>query len=185
MFALIERLSSNLNLVYALTEMHAKWEHIMKKFCTFIFAIALSFTYLQAGSSQHQDEHEVMIVDFINVKDLSSEMLMDIMTGKLPNLAIEFSEGNLFPLELFLDGDLISLVKSEDVNLSVRFNRTVLLRNNKGKLLFSTDLKCWRPFRGFTTGTLQAGINVDHEETGPVISFGVELNEREHSSSVN
>lgn len=152
----------------------------MKKICTIVFAIALSITQIQAVSAHQQEEHDVMIIDFINVRDLSSDILMDIMTGKLPNLAIEFSEGDLFPLDLLLDGDLVSLVKSEGADLGVRFNRTVLLRNKKGKLLFSTDLQCWRPFRGFTTGKIQAGLNVNDEEAGPVISFGVELNEKEH-----
>lgn len=152
----------------------------MRKIHTLIFAVAVSFSQLQGVSAHPHDEHEVAIIDFINVRDLSSDILVDIMTGKLPNLAIEFSEGDQFPLELFLDGDLVSLVKPESSDLSIRFNRSVMLRNKKGKLLFSTDLHNWRPFRGFATGSLQAGLNVNDEEAGPVISFGVELNEKEH-----
>lgn len=153
----------------------------MKKLYTTIFAIAFSFIQFQplSANETEQVDPDFEMVDFVNIRNVSPEMLQDIMSGKLPNLAIEFSEGDVFPFELFLDGDLVSMLQPEGVSQQVQFNRTVLVRNKNGKLRFSTDLNHWRPFRGFVTGQIHAGINVEDQEVGPVISFGVEVNEKE------
>ena len=152
----------------------------MKLLYTTIFAIAFSCVQFQSVAADEAEQPEVEMVDFVNIRNLSQEMFLEIMMGNLPNLAIEFSEGDILPIDLFLDGDLVSLLQPEGVSNQLQFNRTVLMRKKNGHLIFSTDLHCWRPFMGFATGEIRAGINVEDEEVGPVISFGVEVNEKNH-----
>lgn len=156
------------------------WRVKMKLLRTTIFVIACSLNQFQPLAAEDIDQPDVEMVDFVNVRNVTKETFQEIMMGNLPNLAIEFSEGDVFPFDLFLDGDLVSLLKPEGAINHVQFNRTVLMRNKNGKLFFSTDLHCWRPFRAFVTGKIQAGINLDDEEVGPVISFGAEVNEKVH-----
>lgn len=146
----------------------------MRRFCLLISTVVIPFIQFQPLTA---NDHDVELIDFVNVRQLPKEMFQQIMMGKVSNIAIEFSEGDFFPLDLFLDGDLVTLLKPEGVNHQVQFNRTVLMRIKDGQLLFSTDLHSWRPFRGFVTGKIQAGVNLD-DEIGPVISFGVEVNEK-------
>ncbi len=150
----------------------------MKTFYSAILAAVLSFSQFQTVSADTVEQRDVMIIDFINVKDLTSEMLMQIMTGQCANLAIEFSAGDQFPLNLFFDGDIASLIQTEESGLSLQLNRTIFLRAGSEGLLFSSDLNCWRSFREFITGQLQLGI-YPQEEGDPVISISAMVNEKE------
>jgi hypothetical protein len=117
------------------------------------------------------------IVDFVNVYDLSEDMLQQLLSGNLSNIAVEFPEHAQLPLNLFLDGDLISLVNPEGIPAYIKFNRSIYVRNLNGTFLFSTDLQQWRCYRDFFGRVVHAGFQVD-PFVGPVISLGAELNEK-------
>lgn len=151
----------------------------MKVLSSALVAAVLSFSQLQTLSADTVEQPDVTIVDYINVNDLTTGMLMQIMTGQCPNLAIEFSEGDQFPLNLSFDGDIASLVQPEEGQLYLRLNRTIFLRAGAEGLLFSSDLNHWKSVREFVTGQLQFGI-YPLSNKAPIISIGAIVNEREN-----
>ncbi len=156
----------------------------MKKYVTHpLIAVATLFSTTSGSAFEyefpvnHGKPPEIEIVDFVTVRDLSKEMLQDIMGGGLQNIAIEFPKDEQLPLELFIGGDLISLVKTEDAPTFIKFNKSIFIRNYYGSLLLSVDLKHWSPFERFVTGTLKVLLSIE-EEKGPVITLGADLYER-------
>ncbi len=124
---------------------------------------------------------EIELLDFIDVQHLSEEALFEFMEGRLPSIAIEFPEKLQLPLEVFIDGDVVSLLGSGDTPGRIQFNRTIYLRNIQGSLYLSTDLKNWKPFESFVRGRLQVGLKID-EEKGPQLTLGAELYERQREN---
>lgn len=146
------------------------------------FAIALSMAainsvYANDGTCP-APQADIKLLDFINVECLSQETLCDILEGRLPSLAIEFPEKVQLPLEMFIEGDLISLTGANEMPAKIQFNRPVYLRNVQGRLYLSSDLNSWKSFESFVKGRLQIGLKIN-EESGPQITFGAELYERE------
>jgi hypothetical protein len=155
----------------------------MKKCLKYLFFTVALFTTSYGGAiskdipASYEKAFEIEILDFINVHDLTEDTLSDFIMGKMASIAIEFPENIQLPLELFLEGDLISLVKTEDSSPYIKFNKSIYLRNYNGNLYLSTNLKQWKPFEVFVTGKLQVGLSIKEVE-GPVITLGAELHER-------
>lgn len=156
----------------------------MKKYViNLVLAVVSLFTAMPGNSLESQflmkngDTEEIVMVDFVQVYDMTDEMFQEFMLGNLQNIVIEFPKDAQLPLEVFLEGELVTLVKKGDSPLFITFNKSIYLRHHKGKLKLSTDFHNWRPLEGFLTGNVQVGINME-EIKGPVLSLGAELFER-------
>ena len=148
-------------------------------FAMAVLAAGVSANHLSALPMEDRvQEVEMEIVDFVNVYDLSEEMLQQLLAGNLCNVAVEFPAHAQLPLNLFFDGDLISLVKTDEALTFIKFNQSIYVRNLNGTFLFSTDLQQWRPYRAFVGGKVHIGFQVD-AAAGPVVSLGAELNEKQ------
>jgi len=156
----------------------------MKKYVTHPLIAVATLLSTTSGNAfefefplNHGKPPEIEIVDFVRVGDLTEDMLQKIMNGDMQNIAIEFPKDEQLPLELFIGGDLISLVQSDDMPTFIKFNKSIYIRNHHGKLFLSADLHHWSPFERFVTGTLKVLLSIE-ESQGPVITLGADLYER-------
>lgn len=111
----------------------------------------------------------------VNVGDLSEGDFNEIMLGNTPDTAIEFSAGTSMPIGFFLKGDLVNLVEEGNCG-AVEICQAFYIRNVGQELFFSTDLKEWKPFQEFVSGTLSMTLNLENGR--PSIRIGAEANQR-------
>lgn len=112
----------------------------------------------------------------INILDISSDELSEIMEENNPNLAIEFSEHTNLPFNFYLKGDLINLIsKQEDVG-QLEIKQTFYLRCVDRELILSSDLSEWKSFLEFVTGNASFAISI--RDKRPSIELGSEANRR-------
>lgn len=114
-------------------------------------------------------------LEVINVCDLNTQDLNEIMLGNHPEIAMEFSAQTTLPISFFLKGDLVQL-KHEGSFGAVEIMQTFYARCVQQELVISTNLIDWKPFLEFITG--QASVSLSIQEGKPSIIVGAEANKR-------
>ena len=123
----------------------------------------------------HQEE-TILLIDFVDVRDAKTEELLNIMEGKVENLAIHFPKGVSLPLKPRIKGDFFEL-RNQDAELLLEIKKDFYVRSSQGSLMFSSDLRDWKELEMFVTGTLFAGLMKN--EADPVTALlEAEINER-------
>lgn len=112
----------------------------------------------------------------MNVCNLTDNDLNEIMLGKHPDIAVEFSAQTTLPTSFFLKGDLVNFVENEGGYGSVEIMQTFYARCVGQELILSTKLTDWKPFLEFITGNVSASLSV--HDGKPFIVIGAEANQR-------
>lgn len=112
----------------------------------------------------------------VNVCRLKDHDLNEIMQGHCPEMALEFSAQTTLPINFFIKGDLINLVKNEESLGQIEIKQTFYARCVGDELILSTDLIDWKPFLEFITGTSSVALCI--QDGQPSITFGAEANRR-------
>lgn len=109
----------------------------------------------------------------VKVSDLTSDLIADFQEGKLPDVAVECTEGLEAPFQFLLQGSYLAL-KGEGGSQKVTTLRTFYVRSIKeGSVLFSTDLKEWKGRTDFFDTAF--GIDVEVINDTPSLNFILEL----------
>lgn len=153
----------------------------MKKIVvTLASTLAIAGTIMVNGDlfgASSSKEYRVVPLNVVNVDDLTETTLNEIMTGEHPELTIEFSEGSKFPISFFLQGSLLTLEDNVNPVQMVKVEQTFYARFKRGKLLLSTDLTDWKPFKKFVTGVV--GVSLSLQDGEPSLEIGIEANTRD------
>jgi hypothetical protein len=112
----------------------------------------------------------------VNVYHLTDTDLNEMMQGKHPGMAVEFSAQSTLPISFFLKGDLVNLIESEGDFGAVEVKQTFYARYVDGDLILSTNLADWKPFFEFITGNASIALMI--QDGKPSIIFGSETNRR-------
>lgn len=144
---------------------------------------ALTACTLAMGSAYADEETEeilpaekMLLIDFVDVRDAKAEELLNIIEGRVENLAIHFPQGSSLPLRANLNGDFFEL-STGDNELSLLIKKDFYVRVDRGNFLLSSDLSDWTPMENFFTGMIYAGLIKD--ETTPAFALlEAEINER-------
>lgn len=128
-----------------------------------------NFVFSTDNSNESFDDFQI-----INVSNLTEKNLANLMNDQTPNLVIEFNEGTVLPLSLVFDGNLFELIPTKQSLLKVK--ETIYVCFIQGDMFFSSDLKNWKSFADFFTGSVSFGIAV--EDGQPEIKFITDLNFR-------
>ena len=112
-----------------------------------------------------------------NIEELDQETLSDFMNGNQPDLILEFDEGAEYPLHIFLDGDIVSIIGNEkEIKNSVRVNQKMFLARSSDMFYFSTDFENWKNFNEFFMGNASIGFAITDEANFAYV--GAQLNKR-------
>ena len=117
-------------------------------------------------------------VKVVTVCALSGEEFKQVVEGKFPDLAIEFSKDTVLPLNFYLKGDLLTFTGEQSSIGEVKVGQTFYARFEEGNLLLSLDLVDWKPFLEFITGEITVGLSIDDEQQRSV-AFGVKAGARQ------
>ena len=150
----------------------------MANFLSILFAsVALSTAvYGEMPEELEVQNDEILLIDFVDIRDAKAEELLNIMEGKMKNLALHFPEGSILPIKPKLSGEFLELV-GEVPELNIHIKRDFYVRCNAGSLLVSSDLKEWKDLGQFVTGNIYAGLV--KEESDPVFAvLEAQINER-------
>lgn len=140
-------------------------------------SLALVAISVSAFAAQHSSwEDPSQCVRVVNVHKLTENELGEILNGRCPEVAIEFSAHSTLPLSLFLKGDLVHLVGIEEKFAALEIKQTFYAKFVEGELIFSTNLTDWKPFFEFITGNASIALSI--QEGQPLIVVGAETNRR-------
>ena len=113
----------------------------------------------------------------VTVCNLSATDLEEITKGLHPDMAVEFSAHSIFPISMFLKGDLINLIQSPDKIGQIEVNQTFYARCLKeGDMILSIDLTEWKPILEFITGNVGFNFCIDDGQSN--IKIKAEINRR-------
>jgi len=157
----------------------------MKKYVNTLIIIAATLSSISCIAIDRENavcSSNNQLIDFVNVKELTPDLLNHFLTGAWDNMAVEFSQGDELPLEITLDGDLFAVLKTEPSPSSIVFKKTVLVRNHSGKFFMSTDYQNWIPMKRFFSGSIVSAIEIN--EKGPTIAIRAKLNQRTPESKL-
>ncbi len=113
----------------------------------------------------------------LRIVDLDEQMINDFSEGKMSHFILECPEGVSIPLTLNLLGEFFVLEPSLMAQPTLKLLKTCYVRCvEKENFLFSTDLKTWKGFSEFFTGTLTVSLSQENDE--PVAGLQIELNQR-------
>ena len=118
-------------------------------------------------------ENALQNLKVVNLFNLSEQELNELMDGKHPEVAVEFTANTVLPISFFLKGDLIQLTEEKFGQIQVK--QTFYVRHVENEFVLSTNLSEWKPFLEFITGNISVGLSVDK---GPSFTFGSETNRR-------
>ncbi|MBI5346440.1 MAG: hypothetical protein HZB76_04790 [Chlamydiae bacterium] len=139
--------------------------------CLSAFAISADFPINSKPWENFSQDLKV-----VNVYDLTNHDLNEIMQGKRPEVAIEFSAETTLPISFFIKGDLINLVKGEGNVGQIEVKQTFYARYIQDELILSSNLREWKPFLEFITG--EESVSLSTQDGQPSIVFGAETNKR-------
>lgn len=148
----------------------------MKKICLFALLLTLSFLSAEARSPtfcQRQKER-VSYLKIVNICELTDAELTEVMNGRHPDVAIEFSSQTSLPIHFFLKGELVSL--DDEVSGLVKIKQTLYARCQDKQWFLSTNLNEWKPWLQFITGTASVALSIQEGE--PSLLVGAETNKR-------
>ncbi len=114
-------------------------------------------------------------ISTINFFDLNEQHLNEAMQGMCPDLAIEFPEGASIPVQVLLQGNLISFEPKES-DLMINIQKTLYARVSKSEILLSSDFVEWKPLLEFIQGNLSIQVGV--QEDLPLVSIQALINEK-------
>jgi hypothetical protein len=112
----------------------------------------------------------------INICHLTDNDLNEIMQGHYPEIAVELPAQTIFPISFFLKGDLVDLIENEGKIGAVEIKQTVYVRCVEQGLILSIDLKDWKPFLEFITGSVSVALSI--QDGQPSLVVGTEANLR-------
>ena len=95
--------------------------------------------------------------DIVNINDVA-----DFFAGKYQAVTIECSEGTRLPIDINIDGDIVSVDSEGDVPLFINVNKTFYVRFPSGQdedPLFSWDCKNWKSFLDFVSGNIEVSFD--------------------------
>lgn len=125
--------------------------------------------------TQWQGNHNVQVV---HLYELKKEQLNHIMEGKLPHLAVKFSENTMLPVDVYVKGDLVNLLSdTKNIGQVIQVKQPFYVRCIDGDLFMSSDLSKWTPFLEFITGELKVALSLT-EDGAPTLVIGSETNKR-------
>ncbi len=138
---------------------------MLKKICIGCLSLLVSSALSADQPLQSTlDQDSMLLIDFVDIRDARAEELLNIMEGKLQNLAIHFPKGVNIPLKPKINGDFFDLV-GDDAKLMLEVKKDLYVRSYEGSLLFSSDLKEWKSLETFITGSISAELVKN--ESGP------------------
>jgi hypothetical protein len=151
----------------------------MKKYA--IMSLALMATYgsafaVSADINSKTWETLSQNLRVINVCNLTDGGLKEIMLGRNPEIAVEFSAQTTLPINFLLKGNLVNLVENEGNLGVVEIMQTFYARCVDQELILSTNLTDWKPFLEFLTGNASVSLNI--QDGKPSIVVGAETNQR-------
>jgi len=116
-------------------------------------------------------------IQVILLEDMTQEMLSAFFEGHLPDTVIECAEGASFPLYFSITGDFFVVTQEVSPQYTIHAQKTFYLRCKEENLLFSLDLRCWKAFEQFFTGSLDVEIGSSENEPTS-LTVHLEMNER-------
>lgn len=102
--------------------------------------------------------------EIIKVGNITKEHLDQFIAGEYCSCVVEFTEGAIFPLRLFLNGNIFNFVDGcgiEDIQVEVK--QTFYVRFDNNEFLFSADFDDWKPFQEFAMGSISIALGVDED----------------------
>lgn len=112
-----------------------------------------------------------------NVYNLTQQEINRITSGECPDVAIEFTKNSVIPLNIFLRGDLLSLMENKQQAIAqVQVNQTFYVRCVENEFVFSFNLAEWKPLLEFVTGT--ASVMLGTENGQVFVTVGAETTVR-------
>lgn len=113
----------------------------------------------------------------IQLSDLNDRMIKDFSQGDMNDFVVECRAGTSLPFKLILKGEFLGLEANSIAPLQLNVLKTCYVRcEGKENFLFSTDLRDWKGFSEFFTGSLN--VSVEAEDGGPIAGLQFELNQR-------
>ena len=139
--------------------------------------INLSVYAFQENSSKHINSYESNYqMRVLNIGELDETILNEMIQGKHPEIAIEFSTGTIIPINFFLKGDLVSLVEENTKLGKMKIQQTFYARCVNDELILSSNLIEWKPLFEFVTGKASITFHIVNERATLII--GSETNKR-------
>lgn len=111
----------------------------------------------------------------ISMCELTKDNLEDFFMGKLPHIAVKYSEGMTLPCNLFLEGDILKL-SSEEIPRTIKALQTFYIRSTEETFLFSINLKDWKSFLEFFA--IETRVSLDVKEGTPQIGLTLGLEQK-------
>lgn len=117
------------------------------------------------------------VLNVVNVCDLADGSIDEILQSYHPETAIEFSEHTTLPVGFFLQGDLLNFIEQKETFGNIEVKQRFYLRCLDNELLFSVNLKDWKPFTEFATGYARVILHVENHQ--PLLEIGADFSVRE------
>jgi hypothetical protein len=112
-------------------------------------------------------------LQIMNILDMDQKITEELLNGKLPHLILECSEGTTLPLNILLSGQYLELESTELPPYTLKIVKTCYLKFIEEDVVFSSDLKEWKNFQQFFTGTI--GLSLENRTA---LNLNIELNQR-------
>jgi hypothetical protein len=123
---------------------------------------------------RESSEHLLRVV---NIFDITESELNRCVQGECSELAVEFSEGSILPLDMFLGGNFITFAAEEELHgLQIEVKQTFYIRCMEDDFIFSLNLEEWKPFFEFATGSISVALGT--REGGPFVRLGADAGTR-------
>lgn len=139
--------------------------------CVSAFAASADFP-INAKSWENLSQN----LSIVNIFSLTDNDLNELMQGRHPDTAVEFSAQTILPISFFLKGDLVNLIENEGKFGSVEIKQTFYARCVGEELILSINLTDWKPFLEFITGNASVALTI--QDGKPSVVFGSETNRR-------
>lgn len=145
----------------------------MKKANLFGYAMMMAVAATQlVAAPKTQSQNQI-----ICLSDLNDKVIQDFSQGNMGDLVIECPAGASLPFKLKVEGEFLGLGSAPLTPLNLNVLKTCYIRcEEKENFLFSTDLKTWKAFSEFFTGSLN--VSVEAENGKPMAGLQFELNQR-------
>lgn len=102
------------------------------------------------------------VSEVLPYRELKTELLMEIMQGNHPNLAVEFSEGADIPIQFFQKMPLFQIDFLPD--MKIRVHQTCFFRVVRRSAYVSFDGENWKRASRFLAGDHSTKVKFDGEQ---------------------
>lgn len=138
------------------------------------FILASSILSLTTAGTMFGIDSKTIETQVVSISNLSQEMIGDFFAFK-SNLILECKEGDNFPFQIKLGGQFLEL-SSTDEKGQIKILKTCYIKCIEENFYFSDDLKTWKPFNDYFTGSLSVALNVDQMKHKVILE--IELNKK-------